>query len=62
MVDPPEMLTNEEAAAILRVHPDTLRKWRNTGVVDIPFARIGASVRYARSDLMDWITSKIDEQ
>ena len=34
MTQHPAILTTEEAAAALRVHPETLRRWARAGKVD----------------------------
>ena len=48
-----EMLTIEEAAALLRVPIATMRYWRYTG--DGPFSfKIQRHVRYWRNDLILW--------
>jgi len=46
---PPELLTEQDAAATLKVCPRTLRKERQAG--RLPYILIGRSVRYAPSDL-----------
>jgi len=45
----PELLTEAEAARVLRLHPRTLRKARNSG--SLTHIRIGRSVRYTIGDL-----------
>ncbi len=45
-----EMLTNGEAAELLRIKGQTLRKWRLVGRGPV-FTRIGGRVRYRKSDL-----------
>jgi excisionase family DNA binding protein len=58
---PSEWLTSAEAAAYLRVHPETLVKWRacNKGP---PFHRIGPrSIRYRRADLDAYVTANSQE-
>ena len=49
-----ELLTDEQAAAILSVEPRTLRLWRNTR--SLPHLRITPRViRYRRADLDAWL-------
>lgn len=43
------LVTRQELAAILRVHPATLRRWERLGIV--PRLRIGGRVRYRASDV-----------
>jgi excisionase family DNA binding protein len=52
------LLTTEAAAAYLGCSPATLNTWRSTGAVCVPFVRIGALVRYRRSDLEAWLASR----
>jgi hypothetical protein len=42
------------AAAYLDVAPTTLEIWRCTGRYDLPFEKIGRSVRYRKSALDRW--------
>jgi hypothetical protein len=48
------LLTPIEAAAILKVKPNTLAKWRVTGEGP-PFIRVGRSVRYRARDIACFI-------
>ncbi len=45
-----QLLTEKEAAAVLRLSPSTLTRWRwaNKGPL---FRKFGGAVRYAQSDL-----------
>ena len=43
------LLTREEAAEYLRVHPDTVRRWAREG--RFPEHKIGGAVRYVREEL-----------
>ena len=45
--------TTSEAAALLTLSPRTLDRYRDTGKGP-PYFRMGAAIRYARSDLMEW--------
>ena len=47
----PDLLTTTEAAAYLRVHPETIRTWARTGV--IPAVKFGnrGGFRFSRADL-----------
>lgn len=53
----PDILTPEEAAAVLKVQPSTLKKWRSRG--DGPrFSRKGNMIRYRRSKIDEWLASQ----
>jgi excisionase family DNA binding protein len=50
-----DLLTEEEAATLLRVKRFTLRKWRRTGGGP-RFIRCGwRLIRYVRSDIDEWL-------
>jgi predicted DNA-binding transcriptional regulator AlpA len=48
-----EFLTTKEAAAFLKLAPQTLNNWRNLGNGP-KFRKFGRRVVYARSELMAW--------
>ena len=51
---PAELLTDQQAAAILAVEPRTLRLWRQSR--GLPHLRLTSKViRYRRSDLDAWL-------
>ncbi|MHC4876990.1 MAG: helix-turn-helix domain-containing protein [Planctomycetota bacterium] len=50
------LLTAREAADLLRISERTLWTLKETG--EIPFVRVGRSVRYEQTDLADWIASR----
>lgn len=54
-----ELLDEKQAAAFLTLSPGTLSVWRSTGRYKIPFIKIGARVRYKRTDLDAWLDSRI---
>jgi hypothetical protein len=58
--NPPDktLLTDEEAAYVLDLDPDSLAVFRSTGRHQIPFIKIGRNVRYRRSDLEAWLKSR----
>ena len=46
------LLTENEAAAFLKVRSQTLAKWRMAGSgANLPFVKVGRSIRYRLSDL-----------
>jgi hypothetical protein len=53
---PPEMMTEHEVAAFLKVSVASVRRWRllRTGPT---FVKIGSAVRYRRKDLEGWLDS-----
>ena len=51
----PKLLTTEEAAAVLGKAPGTLVVWRCTKRYDLPFLKIGGSVRYREEDLLAFL-------
>lgn len=52
------LLTEDQAAEILRVSPRTLQGWRHRGDGP-PFVKLGSAVRYRRSDLRSFIVDSI---
>jgi hypothetical protein len=58
--NPPDkpLLTEEEAAYVLDLEPESLAVFRSTGRHQIPFIKIGRNVRYRRSDLEAWLISR----
>jgi Helix-turn-helix domain len=53
MMDNNDVITLNEAAALLRVHPVTLRK--RAGAWGVPHRRLGAEWRFSRKVLTAWI-------
>ncbi|WP_417212619.1 helix-turn-helix domain-containing protein [Acinetobacter venetianus] len=49
------LLTNQEAAEILKISVKTLNNWRSARNGKIPFVKIGRGVRYKKSDLISYI-------
>ena len=52
------LLTQREAACVLRLSERTLERSRVTGLGPL-FVKLGRRVFYRRSDLDDWVTSRI---
>lgn len=52
------LFTEDEAAAYLRVRPNTLSHWRSTGRYGLPYVRVGNRVRYRRPDLDRWLETR----
>jgi excisionase family DNA binding protein len=57
------LLTTDEAAAYLNVHPSTLEKGRQSHRKGLfpPFCRIGKAVRYREADLERWLDNNLVE-
>lgn len=54
----PELLTLSEACQILKVHPNTLRKWDKKGIlVAVRFGQRGDR-RYRKEDIMKLVGNK----
>ncbi len=55
--DIPKMLTTDQAAAVLNVHPSTLEKGRQSHRAGLfpPYVKIGKAVRYRLADLEAWL-------
>lgn len=54
-----DLLSESQAADLLSISPGTLSVWRSTGRYALPYVKIGARVRYRRSDLQSWIDSRL---
>lgn len=55
-----EMLTIEDVAAYLKLKPQTIYKWAQTG--KIPGAKFGKEWRFRRSAIEQWIDHQISSQ
>lgn len=53
------LLTPAETAALLKVHTDTLRRWRLNGYGPA-FIRLGRGYRYWRSVVVAWLSEQGD--
>ena len=55
-VDPDQLFTPEEAAALLNVKPQTLAKWRmGERGLGPHFVKVGRAIRYRRATLVSFI-------
>jgi excisionase family DNA binding protein len=54
-----DLLNEQEAAQELNIAPGTLSVWRSTGRYNLPFIKVGRSVKYRRSDLMAWLDARV---
>ena len=53
-----QLKSSNEAAQYLCVKPQTLAVWRSSGRYDLPFVRVGRSIRYRESDLKLWMAKR----
>jgi excisionase family DNA binding protein len=54
-----EYLTAEEAAAYIRVHVETLRKWVRLGVFPhVPLPGVGKDYRFSRKLIDEWARNR----
>ena len=54
-----DLLNEQEAAQLLDIAPGTLSVWRSVGRYNLPFLKVGRSVRYRRSDLLAWLDARV---
>jgi hypothetical protein len=54
----PHFLNTEEAAKFLGKAPGTLVVWRSTKRYDLPYIKIGGSIRYDMDDLIAFVESQ----
>jgi excisionase family DNA binding protein len=52
------LLTPTEAADYVAMKVETLAVWRCTGRHGLPYIKVGAAIRYRRSDLDAWLESR----
>ena len=52
------LLSDIEAAAYLNLSPGTLAVWRCTKRQELPFIKLGRSVRYRLVDIEAWLSAK----
>lgn len=58
-----DLIPANEAALFLRIKPKTLANWRSTGIVEIPYIKIGGKVIYRMSDLEEFLNNnRIDKE
>lgn len=55
------LMTREEAAAYLRVKPQTLAVWKTMNKYNLPVVKVGSKVFYRQTDLDAWLNSRIDD-
>jgi excisionase family DNA binding protein len=57
---PDAVMTLQEAAAFLRLHPRTLSRWIRSGEVAVPHGRVGERLRFRKSELCAWMAEGSD--
>ena len=55
-----EIMTIEEVAEYLRVSERTVYDWAQKG--DLPGGKLGTTWRFKRSDVENWVNSRISQQ
>ena len=55
--DPDALLTEDEAAELLRLSPRTLQAWR-TDKSGPAYVKLGRAIRYRRGTLLDWAKAR----
>ncbi len=55
MITTDKMLTDDEAAEMLGLRPQTLAVWRCTGRNSLPYVQLGRAIRYRASDVQAFI-------
>jgi hypothetical protein len=58
MSEPHVYLSPTAAAALIGLRSSTLAAWRCCRSDGPPFVKLGASVRYQRSALLDWVAAR----
>jgi hypothetical protein len=53
-----DLLTEIQAANLLKIKPGTLNSWRCLGRHALPYIRVGHAIRYRRSDLERWLVDR----
>jgi len=51
-------LTAKEVAEILQISDKTLEVWRRTGSQDLPYLKIGRSIRYDANDVQRYLVKQ----
>ena len=54
----PLLLTSDELAVYLKLHPETLNTGRRSGAINIPFLKIGGSIRYREEDVRHFLETQ----
>lgn len=60
-IQPDPLLTEQQAGQYLGVKPTTLQVWRSTKRYGLPYVKVGHLVRYRRSALDEFLSSRTVE-
>lgn len=55
---PPVIVGDKDAARLLTVKVSTLAVWRSTGRYDLPYQKVGRSIRYRVTDLAKFLNDR----
>lgn len=61
LIDNTDLLSPEDAGAVLGVSPKTLATWRSTRRYPLPYVKVGRVIRYKRSDVSAFVESRTVE-
>ena len=53
-----QLLDDKQTAAAMTLQPGTLAVWRSTGRVNLPYIKVGRSVRYRVGDIKKFLESR----
>jgi hypothetical protein len=53
-----QLLDDRQAASAMTLQPGTLAVWRSTGRVNLPYIKVGRSVRYRVGDIRKFLESR----
>ena len=56
------LLTEAQTAELLGISTATLSAWRSRGTSDLPFVRVGRSVRYRLSDIEAYLANRTQKR
>lgn len=59
--DPNELLTRKKTAQLMKLSEHTLAVWSCSGRYDLPYIKIGTSVRYRVADINAWLEARSEQ-
>ena len=54
----PEVLKRVQVAALLQVHPNTIRNWQKN--IGLPYIQIGKTTRFPKKLVLDWFEKRLN--